>query len=399
MEHDGPKMNVLLVNDHLGWNGTVMHGVGRLFLEWIPIYDDRKYRVILCILREKDALGEYFEQQGIKIRFFEKGKFNPLTLLSFIKIIRAEKIDVMHVQGYGATTFGRLARVLTGIPILVHFQDTSRYYPWVQRVADLILARFTDAAIAVSNSVKRFCIESGRAWGIDPHKMIVLPNCVSLKEFRISDPAEILTEKNHLGIDPASKIVGTVTRLYDSKGNRYLLEAAAEVLKIFPNTIFLIVGDGPLRQDLQELSRQLGIEDRVIFTGFCNNVAKLLGTFDIKVFTSWEAEGSPLALLEAMAMGKAIVATNIIDIIEDGVTGLLVPPKDPGAIARQVISLLTDEDLAARLGANARMESRKYSVDVYVRKLEGIYDDLILKSKEKDQQKSSRSAQIDSRIQ
>jgi glycosyltransferase involved in cell wall biosynthesis len=382
MGHHRSKINVLLVNDHLGWNGTVMHGVGRLFLQWMLTFDERKYHVIVCILRKKDALSEHFERRGIKIRFLGHGKFNPMTLVSFIKMIREEKIDVMHVQGYGASTFGRLARVLTGTPVLVHFHDTSPYYPWVQKVADLILARFTDAAIAVSNSVKRFCIENGRAWGMDPGKIVVVPNCVSLNEFQISDPADTLTEKKRLGVDPASKIVGTVTRLYDSKGNRYLLEAAAKVLKIFPNTKFLIVGDGPLRQDLVEFSRQLGIKDHVIFTGFCNNVVKLLATFDIKIFTSWGVDGgTPLAVLEAMAMGKAIVATNIIEIIEDGVTGLLVPPKDSGAIARQVISLLRDEDLGKRLGTNARAESRKYGVDPYVRKLEIIYDNLTINSK------------------
>jgi glycosyltransferase involved in cell wall biosynthesis len=371
-----------------------MHGVGRLFLQWMPVFDERRYHVILCILRRKDALGEYFLKQGIEMRFLDKGKFNPLTLLSLIKIIRAEKTDVMHVQGYGASTFGRLVRVITGTPVLVHFHDTSPYYPWVQRVADLILARFTDAAIAVSNSVKRFCIESGRAWGMEQSKIVVVPNCVSLKDFQISDPTEILTEKNRLGIDPGSKIVGTVTRLYDYKGNRYLLEAAAEVLKIFPNTLFLIVGEGPLRQDLEELSRRLGIKDHVIFAGFCDNVAKLLATFDIKVFSSWGAEGTPLAVLEAMAMGKAIVATNIIEIIEDGVTGLLVPPKDSAAIARQVIALLRDEDLAKKLGANAQTESRKYNVDDYVRKLEAIYEGLIFKSKDEDQTKRSSKTRL-----
>jgi len=372
---------VLLVNDHLGWNGNVIHGVARLFLQWMPAFDARRYHVIVCVLRKKDSLSEHFEQRGIQVRFLAHGRFSPLTLWSLLKIIREEKIDLMHVQGYGASTFGRLAKILTGTPVVVHFHDDSPYYPWVQRIADFILARFTDAAIAASNRVKRFCSETGRMAGIDITKTVVMPNCVSLNEFQALDPNEILAEKKRLGLSSNSKIVGTVTRLYDSKGNRYVLEAAVQVLEFSPNTTFLIVGDGPLRQDLETLSKRLGIDDRVVFTGFSKDVARLLAIFDVMVFASWKAEGTPLAVLEAMAMGKAIVATDIVEIIEDGVTGLLVPPKDSRAIGRCVISCLTDEDLAKRLGKNAKEESQNYSVDAYVSKLQSIYDQVVQRVK------------------
>jgi glycosyltransferase involved in cell wall biosynthesis len=217
--------------------------------------------------------------------------------------------------------------------------------------------------------------------GMDSTKTVVMPNCVSLNEFRALDPNEILAEKKRLGLSSDSKIVGTVTRLYDSKGNRYVLEAAVQVLAFFPSTTFLIVGDGPLRHDLEKLSKTLGIDDRVVFTGVRKDVRRLLAIFDVMVFASWTAEGTPLSVLEAMAMGKAIVATDIVEILEDGVTGLLVPPKDSRAIGRCVISCLRDEDLAKRLGKNAKEESQKYSVDSYVSKLQSIYDQVVRRIK------------------
>jgi glycosyltransferase involved in cell wall biosynthesis len=331
----------------------------------------------MCILRKKDALADHFLQRGIKIKFFGQGKFNPFTLISLIKVIRREKIHVMHVQGYGALTFGRLARILTGVPILVHFHDTSLYYPWVQRVADRVLARFTDAGLAVSNSVKKFWIEKKRVPGLNPDKIKVMHNCVCLDEFTIPDPEQIEIEKKRWGLNPDTKIVGTVTRLFESKGNRYILEAAVEILRTFPDTVFIIVGDGPRRSHLEDLARRLGIAEKVIFTGFRTHVEKLLGIFDVMVFSSWGADGgSPLTVLEAMTMGKPIVATDMVEIVDDGISALLVSPKDSQDIAQKVLSLLQDGDLARNLGDNAREQSQRFDAAIYVRHLEEIYEQL-----------------------
>jgi glycosyltransferase involved in cell wall biosynthesis len=383
MENHNSKTNVLLLNDHLGWDGKVMHGVAKLFLQWIPAFNKDKYNVTLCLLRKKDPLHEYFQMRGIKVRFLGKGKYDPSTILSLARVIREENIDLMHVQQYGSMTFGRLVRLIKGIPILVHYHDMASYYPFVQRMSDLVLARFTDAGLAVSNAVKKFQIENGRAQGLDPKRITVMYNCVSLDEFKTPPPEQISTEKKLMGIDPEYRVVGTVTRLYEIKGNRFFIEAAAEVVKVLPKTIFLIVGDGPLRYELEKLSQGLNIQDNVIFTGFCDDVPRLMATFDVKVFSSWSDGGSPLPVIEAMAMGKPIISTDVVEIIEDGVTGLIVPTKDSKEMAKNIISLLNNDDLSKRLGTNAKKESKKYDVHTYVRKLEEIYDNLVSGSREK----------------
>lgn len=383
MENNRSKINVLLLNDHLGWDGKVMHGVAKLFSQWIPAFNRDKYNVTLCILRKEDPLHDHFQARGIEVRFLGKGKYDPSTLRSLIRVIREENIDLIHAQQYGSMTFGRLAKIVTGIPILVHYHDTASYYPFVQRLSDLVLARFTDSALAVSNAVKKFQIENGRAHGVDPEKITVMYNCVSLDDFKNPHPDQISTYKEQMGIRPEYRVVGTVTRLYEVKGNKYFLEAAAEALKIFPKTIFLIVGDGPLRSELERLSQDLSIQDRVIFTGFSDIVPRLISIFDVKVFSSWMDGGSPLPVIEAMAMGKPIISTNVVEIIQDGVTGLIVPSKNSKEMASGIISLLKNGELSKRLGWNAKEESKKYDVYPYVRKLEEIYDSLVNRTAER----------------
>ncbi|RJS83420.1 glycosyltransferase family 1 protein [Methanophagales archaeon] len=371
------RINVLFVADHLSYEGK-MHGVGRFFWNVLPRFNRNKYNVIPCVLRKKDALNDLFISQGIKIRYLGKTKFSPSTFMILRKIIKEEKIDILHLHQYGSSNFGRLVGFIAGIPVIIHSHDTDPNYPLYQRIADLILARFTDRVIAVSESAKESTIKKR---SIREDKVIVMHNAIPLEEFQELTPEQKKEERRRLGINQDYKIVGTVTRLREEKGNKYFLYAAAEVLKVFPKTVFLIVGDGPLREELQNLSKKLNIAENVIFYGFSRNIQRFHSIFDIKVIASVN-EGFPLALLEAMAMGKAIVATDVggpNEILKDGETGLLVPAKDSGALAQKIIYLLGNNQELERLARNAKKESEKYDIDLYVRKLEREYEGLLTK--------------------
>lgn len=369
---------MLFVTDHFGYEGK-MHGVGRVFWNVLPRFNKNKYNVIPCVLRKKDALNDFFMSQGIKIRYLGKTKFDPSTFMTLYKIIKEEKIDILHLHQYGCSDFGRLAGFIAGVPVILHSHDTDPHYPLYQRIADLILAHFTDRVIAVSDAAKESTIEKR---SIRENKVIVMHNALPLQEFHELTPDQKKEERRRLGINPDYRIIGTVTRLREEKGIKYLLEAAAEVLKVFPKIIFLIKGDGPLREELQNLSKKLNIEENVIFYyGFVRDIQEFYSIFDINVMAS-VTEGSPLALLEAMAMGKAIIATDIggpKDILKDGETGLLVPVKNPRMLAHKIIYLLENDQERERLARNAKKESEKYDIEVYVRKLEKEYDDLLLK--------------------
>ncbi|MCK4271453.1 glycosyltransferase, partial [bacterium] len=345
------KIHVLLANDHLGIEDCI-HGVGRLFSLWVPRFDKIRFNITVCILRRKDKIGEEFEKEfeklGVKIKFFGRGKFDPFTLMDFIKVIRENKIDVMHLQAYGASTFGRLAGIVTGIPRIVHVHDDASHYPWYQKLADFFLSKFTDKAIAVSESVKEACTRKRR---IPENRLVVMHNGISLEKFVTPELNEIGKEKRRFGIGANFRIIGTVAKLREEKGVEYLLESVPEVLAVFPNTVFVIVGDGPRRRQLENRSRRLKIDQNTFFVGYHKEVSKILSTFDIKVLPSL-SEGFGLVILEAMAMGKPIIATNvggIREILKNGETGLLVPPKDPKALAEKIIYLLKDKDKAKEL--------------------------------------------------
>ena len=380
--HRPSRINILIAIDHIS-NNSQINGPGRVFFNLTTKLDKKYFNVIPCILRKEDSLKSSFEDHGIHIQYLGRGKYDPLVLLDLLKLIIHENIHVVHLHLYASSIFGRLVRIITRVPTILHAHGPTDYYgwkkrpyySWYQQIADLFLAKFTDLVIAVSTEVRDVYVTQRR---IDSKKVIVLPNAISLEEFTPS-PLEHCEEiKRQFGIKPNHWVVGTVTRFIEVKGNRYLLEAAHKVLQTFPHTYFLIVGHGPLYKELKALSQRLQLEKNVIFTGFHKDVAHLLSTFDLKVVTSL-SEGCPNALLEAMAMGRPIVAANvdgIKEILTDGETGLLVPPRDPQALAEKIIYLLQHDQFRKQLGSNAYRESRKYGIDTYIRDLGNIYKDM-----------------------
>lgn len=361
-----------MVSDHISYNGNI-HGVGSFLYNVIPGFNRDRFNVVLCVLRWKDSSDDLFKVKGINIKYLGKDKFDPTTLMSLLKIIKDERVDIIHLHGYGSSNFGILAAMIMGIPAIVHSHDNNPNYPLYQRLADLFLVRFIDRLIAVSESTKESAINKRK---ISESKVIVMHNAISLEKFHELDADEIVKEKIRLGINSDYKVIGTVTRLREEKGNKYLLEAAAEVLKLFPKTIFLIVGDGPLREELQNICKKLNLEKNVIFYGFSSDIRTLYSVFDIKVVASVN-EGFSFALIEAMAMGKAIISTNVggpKEIIKDGTTGLLVPSKNSNELAQKLIFLLKNEEELKKLGNNAREESKKYGIGSYIKKLENLYE-------------------------
>lgn len=369
------KLNVLWLVDHLGLKGS-MHGASMYYLNTIPVFDKNKINVTLCVLRKEDNLTEYFREKGIKILNFGRGKFDPMTLVDILNITRKERIDLLHAHGYGAANFGRLAGMIRGIPVIMHAHDDDRNYPLHQKLADQLLSRFTDRAIAVSGSVKESCVKKRN---MSESKTFVMHNGISLGNFNTPEAARIQAERNRLGVGLGVKVVGTVGKLREEKGTKYFIESAGKVLELFPETLFVIAGDGPLMEELKYLSRKLEIANKVVFAGFCQDIPAILSIMDVVVIPSL-TEGSPLALLEAMAMGKPIIATSvggITEILRDGETGLLVPSKDPVALAEKIKYFFGNMNEAMNLGRRAKEESKKYDINAHVKTLENHYRDIL----------------------
>jgi glycosyltransferase involved in cell wall biosynthesis len=368
------KLNVLQVCDHLGWEGSRMHGVKRLFAWMIPRFDKERYDVSLVSLRKKDLSEETLDALGVDISYLHRSKFDPATLPALLKIIDRKKIDILHLHGYGATTFGRLAGGIRRIPTIVHEHANLTDTPWFQKIADVCLEPLTDIAIAVSESTAEFVIKARK---IPAEKVKVVYLGVPLEEFsRQRHPDEIAAARAELGIAPGEVVAGTVTRLHDSKGNSYLVDAARRVIDARPQAKFYLVGEGPLRDPLEQQARALGLGDRFVFAGFAKDVARVASAFDISVFPSlWE--GTPLTVFEALAMGQPIVATDadgLVDVLTADHDALIVPRRNADALAQAIVRLIDEPATRAQLGAAARASGQRYDILAFVRKMERLYD-------------------------
>jgi glycosyltransferase involved in cell wall biosynthesis len=364
-------MNVLWLVDHLGYNG-VMHGAGKYYLTTIPLLDKQLFRTTLCVLRSDDALTRHFEEAGINVHHLGRGKFDPFTLLDIVSLIRKESIDLIHAHGYGSANFGRVAGVLCQVPVMLHAHDEDSQYPWYQSFLDAPLSRFTHRVIAVSSAVKESSVKKRK---VKHKQVVVVYNGIPLGEFIQSSPEGIATQKRAFGIGENAPVIGTVARLREEKGVEYLLRSMPSILSVFPDTVCIVVGDGPLRESLEELSRGLGIDRNVLFTGFWQDLPDIVSIFDLQVIPSL-TEGFPLAVIEAMAMRKPIIGTDVggmKEVVRESETGLLVPPRDPDSLAKKIVFLLEHPEVAATLGRNAGEESRKYDIRTHVGEIEKCY--------------------------
>jgi glycosyltransferase involved in cell wall biosynthesis len=351
-----------------------MHGVKRLFAWMIPRFDPERYNVSLVSLRKKDLSEETLESFGVDITYLHKSKFDPATLPALLKVIDRKHIDILHLHGYGATTFGRLAGAIRRLPTVVHEHANLTDTPWFQKVADAALEPVTDIAIAVSQSTADFVV---RARQIPANKVKIVYLGVPLEEFsRERSDDEVRAAREELAIAPGDFAIGTVTRLHDSKGNSYLVEAARLVLNERPYARFFVVGEGPLREPLEQHARALNMGDRFVFSGFAKDVARVVSAFDVSVFPSlWE--GTPLTVFEALAMGKAIVATDadgLVDVLTHERDAIIVPKRDPRALAAGLVRLMDEPQTRHRIRAAAYETGKQYDIAAFVRKMERLYD-------------------------
>ena len=366
-------LNIVQICDHLGWTGSRMHGVKRLFAWMIPRFDPQRFKVSLISLRKRDLSADTLEELGIDVSYLHKSRFDPSTLPALLKEVDRREADVLHMHGYGATTFGRLAGAMRRIPTVLHEHANLTSTPWFQKIADRALAPYTDVAIAVSRSTADFTVRE-RLLPLDRTKVVYLG--VPLDEFsRPRSADEVREARASLGIGPDDFAIGTITRLMPSKGNEFLVGAVRQVVAAVPRARVFIVGEGELQTSLEAQAGDLELGDRLVFPGFVRDVAQALSAFDLVVFPSlWE--GTPLTAFEALAMGKPIVSTDadgLTDILTDRGDAWIVPQRDSAALARAIVALAGDEAERERLGRVARETGRRYDIDTFVRKMERLY--------------------------
>ncbi|MCG6924586.1 MAG: glycosyltransferase [Acidobacteria bacterium] len=367
---------VLHVCDKFGVRGSSIHGVSRLFSWWLPRYDATRFEVGLVGLKHPEPATQWLADQGLPVHHLGRGRFDPRILTDLASLARRRGTRILHVHGYAAADFGRLAARLAGTKLVLHEHFADPAMPAYQGFADRALAPLIDHAIAVSHSTRDFLV---RERFVPPDRVRLIWNGAPLDEFAPAGPERGRGVRRELGLPEDGLVVGSIGRLNAQKGHRFLIEAAAPLCRQRSDLRVLVVGDGDLMDDLQQQAAGLGIADRVLFAGHRTDVPDLLAALDVFCISSLY-EGTPLALFEAMAAGRAVVSTAVDgcrEVLEDGVTGLLVPPGDAAALGTALDRVLADAGLRETLGREALEASRAYDVGSSVEQMEALYDELL----------------------
>lgn len=292
---------------------------------------------------------------------------NPWTIWRIAVLLRRWRIEVAHTCLYLSDVGGILAARLAGVPRVVahlvghNFYVTEeggwrrarkRVWSWTYRW----IYALSDHLIAVCEAVKADAV-GRRGIRVPARKIVVIPNALLLDEL-VASPEHLAEAKRLCAITEASVVMTTVANLIPLKGHRYLMEAMPEIVRTCPQVRYVIVGDGPHRPALEQLVRRLSLDGHVVFTGVVDEARRnaILQLSRVVVLPSL-SEGLPVSLLEAMAFGKPVVATDaggIREVVEDHRTGLLVPPRRPEALAAALLPVLSDAQLAQRMGQAGR---------------------------------------------
>ena len=297
-------------------------------------------------------------------------------------IIKKEKIDLLHSQGTRADFFTRVAGKLSSIPHIictitmpVEGFDVGPIRKGIYRFADRLSERYVDRFIVVSDYLRDTLIER-RGW--HPESVIRIYNGIELDQYY--PHTETASLRDQWNIPQDVPLIGAVGRMVWQKGLKYLIQAIPAIQQVNPEARFLLVGEGPLRLDLESLAHRLNVHDSIVFTGFRSDIEQILSTINILVVPSL-LEGFPMITLEAMAMAKPIVATQIEGIAEqisDGQEGILIPPRNSGELAGAVLRIIENEELGAKLGVASRKKiERFFSVEKMVAETEKVYNSLL----------------------
>ncbi len=305
------------------------------------------------------------------------------ALYNIYRILKRIRPHIVHTHTSKAGALGRLAAYLARTPIIVHtphghvFNDY--YGPFMTMLfvlAERNLSFVTDKIIAITEQER----EEHLAVGVSSkEKYAIIHSGVAL-DWLMNASFEIDSGKRKFGIPQDCNVVGVVGRLVPIKGHKYLVTAAKKIIEKSRNTVFVFVGDGHLQSELEEQAESIGIRNNIIFTGWRKNVPEIICLFDMLVLPSLN-EGMGRVLIEGMALGKPIVASNvggIINIVKNGENGILLPPKDPNALEDAILQLINNRDLAEKMGKKGRaMVLPEFSSSFMAKRTDDLYQSLL----------------------
>ena len=353
-------------------SSEAIFGGGQIsLLELLANIDMTKF-LPLVIVGEEGKLKKEIKKLGVECTLLLMPRFKWLNAFPFFagiwqifNFVRKKKIKLIHSNASRATLYaGPVAKILR-IPLIWHVR-----VPHPDKLLDRFLVLFASRIIAVSRIVKR------RFEWFKKDRVEIIYNGVDTQRFSPGKAQDDVRKK--FNINSQDIVIGTVGRLSPEKGLEYLISAIREVVNLYPRTKVLIVGDGDekYRLSLQEKVKDLELSSHIFFVGFYEDVPQILRCLDIFSLPSL-FEAFNRSLLEAMACGLPVVATAVggnVEIVQDGVNGLLVPPINPGALAFAITELLKDKEKARKMGGEGKLlVEENFSIDINVRKIEKLY--------------------------
>jgi glycosyltransferase involved in cell wall biosynthesis len=378
MSKNNRKGVLLLTDTFLGIGGSE-----RNITQLIAGIDKDKFVIyIACFASGK--LAEHMRSLGYPIVDLKKAgiyTISGLRSLAFLrKFVNRKRISLIITYHESSDFYGLALSLICRIPVISARRDMGFKTGLHHRIAYKIVGRYFDAAIAVSDAVKKEVIR--RNW-FPGEKILTIYNAINVNEYGKTNGGIGLRDK--MGIDPKHPIVGMVANIRKVKGYLHFLDAARIILRYNRNVQFVIIGCDPIKSDfttegLKRYGKEIRISENLHFLGGRLEIPDLISIFDVAVLASL-SEGFSNVILEYMASSKPVVATQVggnPEIVIHGRTGLLVPPADPCALASAILSILEDKDMAIRFGmAGRKRVEERFSLDIMVRNYERLFEQII----------------------
>ncbi|WP_032122693.1 glycosyltransferase [Clostridium amazonitimonense] len=335
---------------------------------------DRFEALALCAGGE---LKDLYEKSGIKTYVADLSSLKPGEIKKFRDYLKENPVDILHGHDVKASIGAYIASKGLGIPVISHLHSS---YPWLQGASPLkYIDRFYrkkyKLSIACSHMVKEHYLNYNKA--VSEDNMKVLNNSFNFNELKekVILPKEEM--RSRLNIKENPFIFGFLGRLLDIKGADLLIDTFNKISKDIPESLLVIVGDGPEREKLESMVKNYGLGDKVLFEGYQKDVYSYLNLFDCFILPS-KLEGLPMAVLEAMAMRVPVISTPVAGVktlIKDGFNGIILKERDETNLYEAMIKVHSSEDNRTALAENAyKYLVENYNIDIYMEKLQKIYE-------------------------
>jgi glycosyltransferase involved in cell wall biosynthesis len=372
------RITVMILINQLGVGGAEQQ-----ILELVKGMDKQRFTPIVASLYPGGALeAEVKAVPGVEyICLNRRGKFDFTTLFTVFRLLRRKHVDIVHPFLTPSTFFGLVPAWLGRTPVKMATERCGERVKTeigndLYRLVEDFFTRFTDCVTPNSLAARDYLIRRG----ISPSRIKVVYNGVNIQRLN-ADPAEVSRIRERLGVPAEGKVIGIMARLSAVKNHATFLRAARLISEAVPSTRFAIVGEGPLRHDLEALSAELGLSSRVVFFGAQRDVGSYVSAFDVACLCSMDVESCSNVTLEAMALGKPVVVTDIggnKELVESGQNGLLIPIRSPEALTEAVLRYLRQPDFAREMGHQAAETVRtRFGLERFVQEYQDIYENSI----------------------